>query len=87
LGRGDPGHVRVEEKEEDETEDQEVHVDTEDNSTVVHVPTTLNAADGICGARNGGQRREHEKRRGAIVGKVREEKSGCKAEKHNSASA
>jgi hypothetical protein len=87
LGRGDPGHVRVEEKEEDQTEDQEVHVDTEDDSTVVHVPTALNAANGVRGARNSGQRREHEKRRGTVMGEVRQEKSGCEAEKDDGASA
>jgi hypothetical protein len=87
LGGGDPRHVRVKKKEEDQTENQEIHVDAEDDSSVIHVPTALNAADGVCRARNGGERGEHEQRRRAVVGEVRQEKSGCEAEKDDGASA
>jgi hypothetical protein len=54
MGGGDPGYVRVEEKEEDQAEGQKVHVDTENDSAMVKAPTTLHAPDGVCSACNGG---------------------------------
>ena len=53
-GGGDPGHVGVDEKEEDQAEGKEVHVDAEDDSAVIEGPAALHAADGVGSACDGG---------------------------------
>ena len=50
MGGGDPEHVGVEEKEEDQADGHEIHIDAEDHAGVVEVPAALNAADSFGGS-------------------------------------
>ena len=70
VGRGHPEHVGVEEKEEDEADGHEVHVDAEDHAAMVEVPAALHAADGVQCAEDGDQRGEDEQRSGSVVREV-----------------
>jgi len=70
VGGGHPKHVGVEQKEEDQADGHEVHVDAEDNATVVEVPAALHAADGVHCAENGDQRGQHDQRCGMVVREV-----------------
>ncbi len=72
LGGGDPAGVGIEEKEEDHAEGHEVHVDAEEDTTVVEAPARLHAADSVDGAGDGGDDGEDEQWGGAVVGEVGE---------------
>jgi hypothetical protein len=78
---GDPEHVGIEEKEEDQADGHEVHVDAEHYAGVVEVPAALHAADGVQGAGHGDEGGQDEQWSGTAVREVREEKRGCQAEK------
>jgi hypothetical protein len=75
LGRGYPVSVGVEEKEENQAEGHEIHVDAEDHTGVIEAPTTLHAADCVGCAGDGKQGGEDEEGGGAVVGKVGEKES------------
>jgi hypothetical protein len=78
LRGGDPAGVGVEEEEENHAEGHEVHVDAEEDASVVEAPAGLHAADGVDGAGDGGQGGEDEQRRGAVVGEVGEQEGYAK---------
>ena len=84
---GDPAGVGVEEEEENHTEGHEVHVDAEDDASVIEAPTALHAADGVCGACDGEEGRKDKKRICAVVGEVREEKRDAETEENEEAAA
>src|SRR5260370_11656912 len=67
---GEPGHVGIEEEEDDHADGHDVHVDAEDDSGVVVAPAGLHAADGVGGAEGGDQGGEDEQEVGAVVGEV-----------------
>ena len=67
---GDPAGVGVEEEEENHTEGHEVHVDAEDDASVIEAPTALHAADGVCSAGHGEEDGKDEEWSSAIVGEV-----------------
>jgi len=71
--RGDPEGVRVEEEEENHAQGHEVHVDEEEDATVIEAPAALHAADGVCGAGGGGEGGENEERCGMDLGEAGEE--------------
>ena len=87
MGGGNPEHVGVEQKEEDETEGHEVHVDAEEDAAVVEVPAALHAADGVQRARYSDEGRKDDQRSGVVVGEVREEKGRCQAKKNKDVAA
>ena len=68
-------HVRVEEKEEDHAEGHQVHIDAEDHTAVVPVPSRLHAPDCVHGADSSDESGEEQERGGTVVWKAREEKS------------
>jgi hypothetical protein len=76
LRGDDPASVGVEEEEENHAESHEVHVDEEENATVVEAPTALHATDCICGACNGDERGDDEERSGVVLREAGEE-DGC----------
>jgi hypothetical protein len=67
-------NVGVEEKEEDDAEGHEVHVDAEDDTSVIPVPSRLHAADGVYGADGGDDGGKEQEQGGAVVGEVGEAK-------------
>jgi hypothetical protein len=69
---GDPSSVGIEQKEEDHAESHEVHVDEEQDSSVVEAPAALHATDSVGGACDRGDSRQNEKRSGAVAWEVRE---------------
>src|ERR1700749_2737754 len=75
LRRCDPAGVWVEEEEENHAESHEVHVDAEDDASVVEAPATLHATDCVGGACQGGEDRKNEQWSGAVVRKVRKKES------------
>jgi hypothetical protein len=86
-GGGEPGHVGVEEEEDDHADGHDVHVNAEDDSGVVVAPAGLHAADGVEGAEGGDQSGEDEEEVGAVVGEVGEEKGGGEGEQDQRAGA
>jgi selenophosphate synthetase-related protein len=87
VGGGNPKHVGVEQKEEDQADGHEVHVDAEDDAAVVEVPATLHAADGVQGARYGDEGRKDDQRSGVVVREVREEQRRGQTKKNKNAAA
>jgi hypothetical protein len=73
---GDPKRVGVEEEEENHAEGHEVHVDEEENSTVIEAPAPLHATNGVRRARDGGEGGENEERCGMDLREAGEE-DGC----------
>jgi hypothetical protein len=59
---GDPESVGVEEEEEDHAEGHEVHIDEEEDATVIEAPAPLHATDGVRRAGGGGESGENEER-------------------------
>jgi hypothetical protein len=86
LAGSDPTGIRVEEKEEDHAERHEIHVDKEEYATVVEAPARLHAAECIHCAGRGSESGQCKERRGAVVGKVREEKSNPETDENECAS-
>jgi hypothetical protein len=70
--------IGIEEKEEDDAEGHEVHVDAEEDTAVVEAPTRLHATNCVDGAGDGGQGREDEQWGGTVVGEVRQQESYTK---------
>jgi len=79
--------VGVEKEEENHAEGHEVHVDAEDDASVIEAPTALDATDGVCGACDGEQDWKDKERGGAIVREVREEKSDAETGENEGAAA
>jgi hypothetical protein len=75
LGRSDPAGVGVEEEEENHAEGHEIHVDAEDDSSVIEAPAALHTTDCVGCAGDGKQGGEDKERGGAVVGEVGEKKS------------
>jgi hypothetical protein len=73
---GDPEGVGVEEEEEDHAEGHEVHVDEEEDATVVEAPSTLHAADGVGSAGGGGEGGKDKDGSAVDLGEAGEE-DGC----------
>jgi hypothetical protein len=65
-----PAGVGIEEEEENHAQGHQVHVDEEENTTVVEAPARLHAADGVDGAGDSGEGRENEERCGAVMREV-----------------
>jgi hypothetical protein len=82
LARGDdPVGVRVEEQEENHAEGHEVHVDQEENTTMVEAPAPLHAADGVGGAGDGDEEGQDEKEIGVDGGEAGDKEREAEAEK------
>ena len=73
---GDPESVGVEEEEEDHAEGHEIHVDEKEDAAVVEAPAALHAANGVCGAGEGGEGGEDEAGGGVELREAGEE-DGC----------
>ena len=72
----DPEGVGVKEKEEDHAEGHEVHVDEEEDATVVEAPSALHAADCVGGTGGGGEGRKDKDGSAVDLGEAGEE-DGC----------
>ena len=73
---GDPEGVGVEEEEEDHAEGHEIHVDQEEDSTVIEAPASLHATNGVRSAGGGGEGGEDEDG-GAVDLREAGEEDGC----------
>ena len=70
---GEPEHVGVEEKEEQEADGEEIHIETEQDACLVEVPPlATQAAEGVGGADDGDTGGNDEEWVGAIVGEAGE---------------
>jgi hypothetical protein len=69
---GDPAGVGIEEEKEDHAEGHEIHVDEEEDATVVEAPASLHATDGVRGAGHSDEGGEDEERSGVVVREVGE---------------
>jgi hypothetical protein len=87
VGGGHPQHVGVEEKEEDQTNGHEVHIDEEENAAVIEAPPALHTAEGVECAENGDQCWQDEQGRATVVREVRERERDCDAEKNEESAA
>ena len=87
MSRGDPGDVGVDEEEEDDAEDHEIHVDKEEDAAVIKAPGFLHATDGVGSADCGDEQREDEERGGMVVGESREAEGDCETEKNDRTAA
>ena len=74
TAKGGPLNVGVEEKEEDDAEGHEVHVDAKDDASVIPVPSRLHAADGVYRADRGDDCGKEQEQGGAVVWEVGETK-------------
>lgn len=71
---GEPEHVGVEEKEEDEADGEEIHIETEQNACLEEVPSLASqAAEGVGGAGDGDTCGNDEEWVGSVVGEAGEE--------------
>ena len=84
---GDPASVGVEEEEENHAESHEVHVDAEDDASVIEAPAALHATDGVGGAGDGEEDGKDEEGSGAVVGEVREEERDAETDEYEEAAA
>ena len=84
---GYPAGVGVEEEEEDHAEGHEVHVDAEDDASVIEAPAALHATDGVGGAGDGEEDGKDEEGSGAVVGEVGEEERDGEAEEYEETAA
>jgi hypothetical protein len=73
---GDPEGVGVEEEEENHAEGHEIHVDQEEDATMIEAPTPLHATDGVRRAGGGDEGGENEERCGMDLREAGEE-DGC----------
>jgi hypothetical protein len=87
VRRGDPEGVGIEKEEEDHAEGHEVHVDEEENASVVEAPAPLHAANSVDGASDSDESGEDEQWSCAAVRKARDRKSCGEAEKNKDAAA
>jgi hypothetical protein len=71
-GGGDPSGVGIEEEEENHAESHEVHVDEEQDASVIETPAALHTTDGVGGAGDRGEGGQDEKRRGVVTWEVGE---------------
>jgi hypothetical protein len=62
--------VGIEEQEEDHAERHQVHVDEEENATMIEAPAALHATDGVGGAEDGDEGGNDEDWSGEDVGEV-----------------
>jgi hypothetical protein len=72
--------VRVEQKEEDQGDRQKVHIEAEQDATVVEAPAFAHTTDCVGGADDAEQQRQGEERVAAEVGKTRHGGSDGQAE-------
>lgn len=80
---GEPEHVGIEKKKEDEADGEEIHVEAEENSGMEEVPLrTSHAAEGIEAADGCDDCREDEKEVCPVVGESGEQIGHPEAEKH-----
>ena len=71
---GEPEHVGVEKKEENEADGEEIHIDTEQDACLVEIPPLASqAAEGVGAADDGDTGGKDEKWVGAVVGEAGEE--------------
>jgi hypothetical protein len=82
LGGCDPAGVGVEEEEENHAEGHEVHVDAEDDAGVIEAPASLDAADGVEGAKDGEEGGKKDEEVATAIGEAGEEDGGKKREEH-----
>jgi hypothetical protein len=83
----DPVGVGIQEQEENHAEGHEVHVDQEENATVVEAPAALHTTDRVGRTCDGGERGNDEDRSGMDVREVGEEECCAEAEKDEEAAA
>ena len=70
TAEGELLNVGVEEKEEDDAEGHEVHVDAKDDASVIPVPSRLHAADGVYGTDSGDDGGKEQEQGGAVVWEI-----------------
>jgi hypothetical protein len=79
--------IGVEEKEEDDAEGHEIHVDAEDDTGVVEAPAGLHAADCVDGARGCSEGWDQQQQGGVVVREVGERQGDREAEEDEDASS
>ena len=79
----EPDEVGVDEEEQDERDGHEIHVNAEEDSSVVEAPALLHAADGVCGSDEAAEGWQEQPWGRAQVGEVRDEGRERKADQHD----
>ena len=79
--------VGVEEEEEDHAESHEVHVDEQNDTGVVEIPGSLQAADGVDGTGGCGQGGNGQQHGGVVVREVGEQQGDREADENEDASS
>lgn len=87
VGRGQPGHVRVDKEEEHDDDSHEIHIDEQKDATVIETPAFLHAADRVGGADESDQQGKDEEWSGMVAGEVGESEGSCQAEQHERVAA
>jgi hypothetical protein len=85
---GEPEHVGVEEKKEDEAEGKEVHVEAEEDASLEEVPLRAShAAEGVGATDGRDDGRDDKEEIRPVVGKSGEQIGGTETEKHKYAAS
>jgi hypothetical protein len=85
--RGEPVGVGIEKEEEDHAQGHEIHVNEENDATVVPAPATLHAAEMVDHACDCGEGEERDEWVRAVLREVRQEQRSEEAEEHKERTA
>ena len=77
-----PESIRIEKEEEHDAKSHQVHVDHQQNASVIKTPASPHTAEVIDGSSHGGEDRQDQERGGMVVRKIGEQDRDSKADEN-----